>query len=178
MGDGSIIVSKTDEKGKIQFINQDFLDISGFSKEELIGQPHNLIRHSDMPAEAFKDLWTDLLAGKPWSGYVKNRVKNGDHYWVHANAMPVVENGRVTGYVSIRSKPDAKTTQAVGEIYKKFKENNAGTLSIKHGQVIDTARSARWKRWRATFGGKVLTMGAVMCLLIAAVWRVWYLWHP
>ncbi len=105
MADGSVIVSRTDDKGRILFVNQDFVDISGYTREELIGQPHNVIRHRDMPPEAYKDLWDDIQAGKPWSGYVKNRTKNGDHYWVQANAMPVTENGKVTGYISIRSKP-------------------------------------------------------------------------
>jgi PAS domain S-box-containing protein len=95
MRDDMIIVSRTDEKGRIQFINEDFLEIAGFTKEELIGQPHNIIRHSDMPPEAFEDMWRDLKAGKPWNGFVKNRIKNGDHYWVEANAMPDVVNGVV-----------------------------------------------------------------------------------
>lgn len=169
MADGSVIVSRTDDKGRIEFVNRDFVDISGFKREELIGQPHNLIRHSDMPAEAFKDLWRDLAAGKPWSGYVKNRVKNGDHYWVHANAMPVIENGRVTGYVSIRSKPDPKITKAVGDIYKKFIDGTAGTLAIEHGMVIDTSRKGKLHRWYEKFGSKVISMGAMMCLLITIV---------
>ena len=169
MGDDSVIVSKTDDKGRIQFVNKDFIDMSGFKEEELIGQPHNLIRHSDMPAEAFKDLWNDLSSGKPWSGYVKNRVKNGDHYWVHANAMPVIEGGRVTGFISIRNKPSAKTTQIVGEIYKKFIDKKAGTLEIKHGMVIDNKRSERLRRWYEKFGAKVTVMGALMCLLITIV---------
>jgi aerotaxis receptor len=169
MGDDSIIVSKTDDKGRIQFVNKDFIDISGFKEEELIGQPHNLIRHSDMPPEAFKDMWNDLSSGKPWSGYVKNRVKNGDHYWVHANAMPVIEGGRVTGFISIRNKPPAKTTQIVGEIYKKFIDKKAGTLEIKHGMVIDNKRSERLRRWYEKFGSKVVVMGTLMCLLLIIV---------
>ena len=106
MADASVIVSRTDDKGRIQFMNKDFLDISGFTKDELMGQPHNAIRHIDMPPEAFEDMWRDLKAGKPWSGYVKNRCKNGDHYWVQANAMPEYENGQMVGYLSIRNKPD------------------------------------------------------------------------
>lgn len=169
MADGSVIVSKTDEKGKIQFVNRDFVDISGFTREELIGQPHNLIRHSDMPPEAFEDLWRDLKAGKPWSGFVKNRVKNGDHYWVNANAMPVVEGGRVTGYISIRSKPDPKVTQAVGDVYKLFLEGKAGKLAIEHGRVVDYSRKAVMKRWFEKLGSKVVCMGAALCLLMVLV---------
>lgn len=89
--DGATIVSRTDLKGKITYINDDFLEASGFTTSELIGQPHNLVRHPDMPEEAFADLWKTLQAGKPWTGLVKNRRKNGDHYWVVANATPVRE---------------------------------------------------------------------------------------
>ena len=166
MKDGSVIVSSTDEKGKIRFANQDFVEISGFTQEELLGQPHNLIRHSDMPPEAFEDLWRDLKEGKSWSGFVKNRAKNGDHYWVQANAMPVIENGTITGYVSIRSKPDAAVTRIVGDIYKKFIEGKQGTLRIEHGRVVDHARGAVIKRWFEKFSSKIVAMGVVLCALI------------
>jgi PAS domain S-box-containing protein len=169
MPDGSMIVSKTDVKGKIESINKDFLDISGFTKEELIGQPHNIIRHPDMPEEAFEDMWRDLKAGLPWSGYVKNRVKNGDHYWVHANAMPVVEGGHITGYISIRSKPDAETVKAVEPVYRQFKEDKAKGLSIEHGRVIDHSRSARRSRWFERLGTKVTCMGAALCVMLIII---------
>jgi PAS domain S-box-containing protein len=91
--DGMTIVSRTDLKGRITYVNPDFLTASGFDEEELIGQPHNLVRHPDMPEQAFADLWTTLQAGRPWTGLVKNRRKNGDHYWVLANATPLLENG-------------------------------------------------------------------------------------
>lgn len=77
--DDTLIVSKTDLKGRITYINRDFLEISGFSADELLGEPHNIVRHPDMPPEAFQDLWETLKAGRPWTGYVKNRCKNGDH---------------------------------------------------------------------------------------------------
>lgn len=166
MKDGSVIVSSTDDKGRITFVNQDFIDISGFTRDELVGQPHNLIRHCDMPPEAFEDLWRDLKAGKPWSGYVKNRVKNGDHYWVQANAMPQIENGMLKGYISIRSKPDSAVTKAVGEIYKKFMDGKAGTFKIEHGRVVDHSKKASIKRWSEKFSSKIAVMGTALCLLI------------
>lgn len=165
MPEGSMIVSITDEKGKIRSVNKDFIDISGFSREELIGQPHNLVRHCDMPPEAFTDLWNDLKAGLPWSGYVKNRVKNGDHYWVHANAMPIVENGQITGFVSVRNKPDSTTTKAVGDIYKQFIDGKAGTLSIEHGQVIDRNPKATAKRWLNKASNKFKTISTLLCAM-------------
>ena len=91
----TLIVSKTDLKGQITYINKDFIDISGFTEAELIGQPHNIVRHPDMPAEAFADFWQDLKDDRPWTGLVKNRCKNGDYYWVLANATPLRENGKV-----------------------------------------------------------------------------------
>ena len=102
--DDTLIVSKTDPKGKLTYFNDQFVTASGFTEAELIGQPHNIVRHPDMPPEAFEDLWTTLKAGKPWAGAVKNRRKNGDFYWVLASATPIWEHGRVTGYMSIRSK--------------------------------------------------------------------------
>ena len=95
--DGLTIVSKTDLKGRITYINEDFIEASGFQSSELIGQPHNLVRHPDMPAEAFADLWRTLQAGRPWTGLVKNRRKDGDHYWVVANATPIREGSEVVG---------------------------------------------------------------------------------
>ena len=95
MHEGSVLVSKTDLKGRITYVNQDFIDISGFSESELIGSSHNIVRHPDMPAAAFKWLWDDLQAGKPWTAAVKNRCKNGDHYWVIANVSPIYQDGKV-----------------------------------------------------------------------------------
>jgi aerotaxis receptor len=164
MDDGFVIVSRTDEKGRIVFVNKNFIDISGFSQQQLIGQPHNLIRHSDMPPEAFKDMWRDLHAGIPWTGYVKNRVKNGDHYWVRANAMPEIENGRITGFLSIRNKPDQETTKVVGDIYKKFIDGKAGTLSIEHGLVVDNSNKGKLERWYKKIGSKVTCLGIIMII--------------
>ena len=80
----ALIVSKTDLKGRITYLNRDFIEISGFTEAELIGEPHNIVRHPDMPAEAFEDMWRTLKQNRPWTGYVKNRCKNGDYYWVLA----------------------------------------------------------------------------------------------
>ena len=95
--EGSLLVSKTDVKGKITFVNDTFLDVSGFDEAELIGAPHNIVRHPEMPVEAFADLWTTLKEGQPWTGAVKNRRKNGDYYWVLASATPLHESGSVVG---------------------------------------------------------------------------------
>ena len=88
--DSETVVSKTDLKGRITYVNQDFINISGFSEQELIGAPQNIVRHPDMPAEAFEDFWRTIQSGKAWTGLVKNRCKNGNHYWVEANAAPII----------------------------------------------------------------------------------------
>jgi methyl-accepting chemotaxis protein len=142
--DATLIVSKTDLQGRITYINKDFLDISGFTETELIGEPHNIVRHPDMPAEAFADLWETLKAGRPWTGYVKNRCKNGDFYWVLANATPIYENGQVSGYMSVRRKAPQAAIAEVDAIYRQFSEKRQGNLRIQQGAVVkpdfDTAK--------------------------------------
>jgi aerotaxis receptor len=103
--DGAFIVSTTDPQGIITSANDEFIRISGYSTEELIGQPHNIIRHPDVPPVIFEDLWSTIKAGKTWQGLVKNRCKNGDFYWVDTNVTPIVEGEAIVGYISIRSKP-------------------------------------------------------------------------
>ena len=134
--DDTLIVSKTDLKGQLTYINKDFLDISGFTEAELIGVSHNIVRHPDMPIEAFEDLWRDLKAERPWTGYVKNRCKNGDYYWVLATATPILENGQVTGYMSVRRKASREAIAAVDQAYRMFREKQAGGASIRHGAVV------------------------------------------
>lgn len=110
--DSDSIVSNTDLKGVITYVNDTFIRISGYSREELIGVPHNVVRHPDMPPEAFADLWRSMKAGRPWTGIVKNRCKNGDYYWVSANAAPIYENDQIVGYMSVRSKADREQVKA------------------------------------------------------------------
>ena len=132
----TLIVSKTDLKGRITFVNRDFLEISGFPESELIGEPHNIVRHPDMPVEAFADLWATLKEGRPWTGLVKNRCKNGDYYWVLANATPLYENGQVSGYMSVRSMPSRDQVAAAENAYKMFREGRAAGLAIRDGKVV------------------------------------------
>lgn len=144
--DDQMIVSKTDLKGRITYVNRDFLEISGFSEPELIGEAHNIVRHPDMPTEAFADLWQTLKDGRPWVGYVKNRCKNGDHYWVEAHAAPIWENGQVTGYMSVRRKPARDTVDACETAYRSFREGKAQGKIVLDGQVRSTSLLARASR--------------------------------
>ena len=125
MIEGQELVSKTDLKGIITYVNQDFIEISGFTEAELIGKNHNVVRHPDMPPAAFDDLWTTIQEGKPWVNMVKNRCKNGDYYWVQANVTPLLEGGRVTGYMSVRSVPSRQQIEKADELYRAINEGKA-----------------------------------------------------
>jgi len=104
--DDDFLVSQTDERGKIIFANDDFCKIAGYTLEELIGQPHNIVRHKDMPREAFQDLWSTVKKNKIWTGYVKNAIKNGGHYWVFAIVFPKTDPfTQKKTYISCRRKP-------------------------------------------------------------------------
>jgi len=118
------IVSKTDLKGKITYINQHFVEISGFTEDELIGQNHNIVRHPDMPSEAFKDLWTTINKDRPWVGMVKNRCKNGDYYWVEAHVTPVRENGTIIGHMSVRKKPEKSQVDEAKTLYASMRDDS------------------------------------------------------
>jgi aerotaxis receptor len=138
ISDDTLILSTTDTKGRITFVNPTFIEVSGYTKEELIGKAHNIVRHPDMPPEAFEDLWKTLKAGLPWTGLVKNRRKNGDYYWVLGNATPIKDNGSVTGYLSVRTKPSRELIEAVTPIYRQFIDGKANHLTIEKGQVVRT----------------------------------------
>ncbi|MDE1545688.1 methyl-accepting chemotaxis protein [Dechloromonas agitata] len=112
------LVSRTDLKGIITYANDAFVDISGFSREELIGSSHNIVRHPDMPQAAFADLWATVKQGLPWRGLVKNRCKNGDFYWVEAFVTPIKQDGRITGYQSVRTPAPASRRSAVEAAYR------------------------------------------------------------
>ncbi|SFV11024.1 methyl-accepting chemotaxis protein [Pseudoduganella namucuonensis] len=136
LADGKYIVSKTDLKGRITYVNPYFIEASGFAEHELLGAPHNLVRHPDMPAEVFDDLWRTLRAGLPWSGLVKNRRKDGGYYWVEANATPLQEGGVVTGYLSVRRKPVRAEVEQAERVYRGIREGNPQRLSLRQGQVV------------------------------------------
>jgi aerotaxis receptor len=138
VSDEQAIVSKTDLQGKITYVNPAFLAISGFTEHELIGAPQNIVRHPDMPAEAFADMWASLKSGMPWTGLVKNRCKNGDYYWVKANVTPLKDNGKPIGYLSVRVRPERGEIEAAQQAYQAFKHNSARGLRIKNGQIVKT----------------------------------------
>ncbi|MFA6628566.1 MAG: PAS domain-containing protein [Sulfuricurvum sp.] len=117
--DTDFLVSQTDEKGKILFANEDFCKIAGYSLEELVGKPHSVVRHPDMPKAAFKDLWDTVKSGKIWTGYVKNATKNGGFYWVYAMVFPNMSYGNnEIGYMSCRRKASVEEIAEAERLYK------------------------------------------------------------
>ena len=146
--DDQYLISKTDLKGRITYCNPAFVAISGFTREELLGQPHNIVRHPDMPPAVFEDMWDTLSAGKPWLAVVKNRHKSGGYYWVLANATPVIENGEVTGYASVRVKASAEQIHTAAAFYEAVADGNLGGYALKHGRRVP----AGWRRAVRAFG--------------------------
>ena len=137
LADDCVILSTTDEKGQITYVNDDFIQYSGFTQEELLGRSHNVVRHPDMPPEAFDNLWATIKSNKPWMGIVKNRCKNGDHYWVDAIVTPIVRKGKITEYQSIRTRASRADIERAELIYKRISGNQLEATSKSfHAGVI------------------------------------------
>lgn len=117
----TLIVSETDEKGIIVYANADFCKIAGFSKDELIGNPHNMVRHEDMPKEAFKDLWETLKRNDTWNGIVKNKTKEGGFYWVNATVYPSIDKNGKKRFISVRIKPTKEEIESAETLYRSYK---------------------------------------------------------
>ncbi|MEX6504561.1 methyl-accepting chemotaxis protein [Pseudomonas sp. 25A3E] len=127
------LISATDERGILTYCNDEFVSVSGFSREQLIGSPHNIVRDPDMPAEVFAHMWEHLQAGKNWMGIVKNRCRNGDHYWVGAYVSPIRQDGQVVGYESVQVRPDAAQVRRATALYARL---NAGKPATSAGERL------------------------------------------
>ncbi len=138
------LLSTTDLKGKITYANEAFVRASGYTLEQLLGQPHNMVRHPDMPPEAFADMWRTLKEGRSWLGLVKNRRANGDYYWVRANATPMYRHGQAVGYLSVRTRPSREEVQQAQALYQEFREGRAAGRRFDRGLLV-YAGLARWK---------------------------------
>jgi len=117
----AFLVSETDDKGIIKFANDDFCNIAGYSLEDLIGKPHNIVRHNDMPRAAFKSLWDTVRKGETWTGFVKNATKSGGYYWVFATVYPFESCDGTRGYLSCRRKPSRADVEAHEALYRQWK---------------------------------------------------------
>ncbi len=169
-----LLVSRTDTGGRTTFVNAAFTRLSGYAEAELMGAPHNLIRHPDMPPEAFADLWATIQAGRPWEGLVKNRAKSGDFYWVRANVTPVVENGQIAGYISIRSRPARAQVQAAEQLYARIRHGEARNIRIEDGLAVPTGPGYRLSTWAAGLAGRLAVLFTLMAAaMVAAGWLGW-----
>jgi aerotaxis receptor len=181
--DDAILMSATDTRSHVHYANAAFVAVSGFSREEILGQPHNLVRHPDMPEQAFADMWRTLKAGKSWTGLVKNRRKNGDHYWVRANAAPVIRKGRTIGYMSVRTKPTRDEVRQAETTYRAFREGRMGQHAFHQGLVVRTGLGG-WTsalqtmpiRWRLRGGIGLLGVIALGCAAAMGVSGAPLLW--
>ena len=175
LSDGKTIVSTTDLQGNIDYANPYFIEVSGFTEQELIGAPQNILRHPDMPAEAFADLWRTIQDGMPWTGMVKNRCKNGDFYWVLANITPVIEQGRPIGYMSVRTKPSREQVKQAGAVYDEIRQGNPRGLRIVNGRVEQSGVLATLAGWRKLSLARHIGLNAglisvMMALFAVALW--------
>jgi aerotaxis receptor len=137
------LLSTTDTSSHITYANAAFIRTSGYDTAQLMGQPHNMVRHPDMPVEAFADMWQSLKAGQSWRALVKNRRQDGDHYWVVANAAPMRRNGQGVGYLSVRTKPARAEVDATAKLYARFKAGSANGLAFDQGLIVRTGL-LRW----------------------------------
>ncbi|GGX92806.1 methyl-accepting chemotaxis protein [Vogesella alkaliphila] len=160
----SPIVTKTDLKGRITYANPAFVTISGFSEEELIGQPHNVVRHPDMPSAAFQDLWDTIKHGQPWQGLVKNRAKNGAFYWVEAYVTPLSENGKHIGYMSVRAAPSRDKVREAEQLYRAINAGQTPFPSTRH------SKAPSWLSQQLTIFGVTLLAG-LLCVLLPKGWQ-------
>jgi aerotaxis receptor len=168
--DGEVIVSRTDLKGVLTYVNEAFVRSSGFAREELIGRAHNIIRHPDMPSEAFADLWQTIASGRPWSAMVKNRRKNGGFYWVRANVTAVLADGRVSGYMSVRVKPKPGEAAAAQTLYRAMREGRAAGVRLLRGRVRRTGALGLLERaLTMSFSSRCLISAASFAALFAGV---------
>ena len=162
------LVSQTAPGSRITFVSKGFAAVSGFPRDQLIGEPHNLVRHPHMPAQAFANLWDTIKAGRPWAGLVKNRTKTGDFYWVRTNVAPETENGAVTGYVAIGSPPSRREIADAEAAYNSMRSGDKG-LGLRDGAIVRVGWSA-WlaERW-ASITGRLVAIFATLILGIVLV---------
>jgi aerotaxis receptor len=167
--DDATLMSVTDTHSHVSYANAAFVAVSGFERDEVLGQPHNIVRHPDMPPEAFADMWATLKGGQAWSALVKNRRSNGDHYWVRANATPVRRHGRLAGFMSVRTKPTRAEVEGAEALYRDLREGRARGRALHKGLVLRTGvrawmsahqtLSVRWRIRCGSLGSAALVVG-------------------
>ena len=175
--DDATLMSTTDASSHITYANDAFIDVSGFASEDIIGQPHSIVRHPDMPPQAFKDMWSTLQQGFPWTALVKNRRRNGDHYWVRANVVPIIRGGQTRGYLSVRTKPTAAEITGAQSLYDKLNRGELNNRRLHKGLLIRTGVTRGLSvlktlsvRWRIRSGLlALLLINSVMVSMFSAL---------
>ncbi|MCG5243385.1 methyl-accepting chemotaxis protein [Azospirillum doebereinerae] len=169
LAEGQLLVSRTDTKGRIVFVNKAFVDISGFTETELLGSPHNLVRHPHMPKEAFANLWETIKAGRPWEGLVKNRSKTGDYYWVKANVTPVTESGQITEYISIRSRPSREAVAEAERVYAAIRSGTSHNVALADGEIVRRSVGGTIRTGAYSVAGRLAAAFTVLILVMAGL---------
>jgi aerotaxis receptor len=166
--DDEVIITHTDLTSRITYANPAFLSSSEFTLEECIGQPQNIVRHPEMPKEAFADLWLTIRSGKSWSGVVKNRRKHGGFYWVRANVTPMMDRGKIVGYMSVRAKPTRAEVQQAERLYADMRAGRARHIRLSGGHVVDTSLLGAIGRLRhmSLRAGTWLFVGSLTAVLL------------
>ncbi|MEQ5170486.1 methyl-accepting chemotaxis protein [Proteus terrae] len=145
VSENATLMSTTDLDGNIIYANEDFVEASGFSVEELVGQPHNIVRHPDIPSAVFKDMWKTLKQGEVWTGIVKNRRKNGDYYWVRANITPIIRQGKIQSFMSVRTSARKEEIAQTSALYAAFNQGKYPSHMFLKGAFVYKG----WQRWRS-----------------------------
>jgi aerotaxis receptor len=166
--ESEVIITHTDTASRITYANPAFLSSSEFSLEECLGQPQNIVRHPDMPKEAFADLWSTIRSGKSWSGIVKNRRKSGGFYWVRANITPMVAGNQIVGYMSVRAKPTRSEIASAERTYADMRAGRAANLRLQGGHIVDTSLLGKLRQLAhlSLKTGTWLVLGALSALLM------------
>jgi len=169
LNDGSTLMSTTNTQSHITYANSAFIEASGYKEEHLLGEPHNVIRHPDMPAEAFGDMWFTLQQGESWTGLVKNRRHNGDHYWVRANVTPVYQGDRLTGYISVRNIPAREEIAASEALYEKIRNNELKYHRFYKGVLVRRGLLSFTSLFKRLSTRKRINMGITLTALLSCL---------
>ncbi len=164
--EGAVFISKTDLKGRITYCNRDFIEISGYQKHELLGQDHNILRHPDVPAEVYEDLWDTIQSGRPWAGVVKNRAKNGDYYWANLNVTPLYKNDQIIEYLSVCTSPTREEAEKAENFYTGL---IAGNISLKPRGWSGLVAAFRGLKIRTLLAGTVFITAALLAFLACLI---------
>ncbi len=166
------LVSTTDLRGVITYANDNFCRVAGYSRAELVGQHHNMVRHPDMPKAAFADLWGKLKQGQPWRGMVKNRCQDGRYYWVDAYVTPIFEQGKISGYQSVRCRADPQMKQIAARTYARLRAAEQGggkprisLARLRHGVAVAGLLALGWLGTVQLGGWAALYMALPLILL-------------